>query len=39
MPGVFVAMFSDAQIKLSLTFASSSDAKRNRSFQYGSIMW
>ena len=35
--GVFVAMFSDVQMKLSLTFAASSEAKRSRSVQYVSI--
>ena len=35
--GVFVAMFSDAQMKLSLTFAASSEANRNSLSQYGSM--
>ena len=37
MSGVFVAMFSEAQIKLNLTLAAESFAKRNKSFQCGSI--
>ena len=32
-------MFSDAQMKLSLTSAASSEAKRNMSGQYGAIVW